>query len=93
MFNAVNCFSIIVSPLITGSLQFISAMASISGVIPLTYQGLYLRAPVEFGNSVMLEYTIGYFNDHLLMTSLAPEIQWLRNGRPFRVQPAANVSN
>ena len=78
---------LVVSPLDTESLHFISAMAITSGDVLLTYEGQYIRIPVESGNMAFLEYTIGYV-DNMLNAA----VKCLRNGRPFRVQPTLTNS-
>ena len=82
-----GCFILVVSPLVAESLRFISAMAIISGVVPMAYEGLYIRAPVESGDMAFLEYMIGYAGN-----MWNTEVRCLRNGRQFRVQPTFNVS-
>ena len=71
----------------TGSLHFISAMTITSGPFLLAYEGLYIRTPEESGNMALLEYMIGYVGN-----MLNTEVECLRNGRRFRVQPTLSVS-
>ena len=53
----------------------------------MAHEGLYIRTPVESGNMALLEYMIGYVGN-----MLNTEVECLRNGRPFLVQPTLSVS-